>query len=245
MACRGKFVFMVSQGHLCDWCLPDWSVCTQVSLHPSPLETLTLTFHRTITPISIAQGAFVFSQALLASGLENCSTLELILFPPSSSSLLLCYSTFDVVYNADILVPLAHELVEKGESCGPSLQMRIAQAMPLRQAIAWISESTSQQNCVLQSVSSNIHCTWHYKVTRNTKLISHVLPWTQELIIFQRWEFGGDRMPIKPPSQHWVSYFLIHFSQQYLAFIEMLKFVKSTFSSEFAALCSSARKFSY
>lgn len=115
MVCEGKLVFMVSQGQLCDWYLTDLSVCTQASLHPSLLETLTCTFHRTIMPVSIDQGACVFSQALLAPGLENCSTLEL--FPPSSSSLLLCYSTFDAVYNADILA-----LVEKGEGCGPSLQ---------------------------------------------------------------------------------------------------------------------------
>lgn len=123
--------------------------------------------------------------------------------------------------------------------------MPIARAMPLRWVIAWISESVSQQNCVLQFVSYNIHHTWHYKVTRKTKLIPHVLLWTQELIILQCWEFSGDRMQIKSPSLHWVSYILISFSQQYLAFIEMLKFVKFTSSSEFGALCSSVRKFSY
>jgi len=37
-----------------------------------------------------------------------------------------------LVFNADILVPLAQELMEKGEGCGPSLQMCIAWAVPLR-----------------------------------------------------------------------------------------------------------------
>lgn len=52
-------------------------------------------------------------------------------------------------------------------------------------------------------------------------------------------------MPIKTSFTAPRSLYVICFSEQYLALFEMLKFGKFTFYSEFAALQSSARKFSY